>query len=193
MTEYAAVVLAGGAGRRLGGAAKPLLPVGDRPMLDRVLTAVADAAAVVVVGPADLPVPAEVLRVCEEPPGGGPVAALAAGLAALPGGPETVAVLAADLPFLTAGAVAGLRAALDASSADGVVFVDTQGRRQTLCGVWRGQALRQRLTAAGPHPGMALRTLLTGLTVGEITGSDQPPPWYDCDEPDDLERARRWS
>ncbi|MEH6375729.1 NTP transferase domain-containing protein, partial [Streptomyces sp. KLMMK] len=43
MTGYDAVVLAGGAARRLGGADKPTLRVGGRTLLDRVLEACADA------------------------------------------------------------------------------------------------------------------------------------------------------
>src|SRR5262245_47796209 len=104
-------------------------------MLDRVLAAVADADVAVVVGPAELAVPPGVARVSEEPPGGGPVAALAAGLAAIDRatGPvgEATALLAADLPFLTPGAIADLRAVLDKSTVDGAVFVDDEGRRQT--------------------------------------------------------------
>ncbi|MBO0869424.1 MAG: NTP transferase domain-containing protein, partial [Micromonosporaceae bacterium] len=61
---YAAVILAGGAGRRLGGLAKPALTVGGTRMVDRVLAAVADAGPRVVVAPGDLPLPAGVLRTC---------------------------------------------------------------------------------------------------------------------------------
>jgi molybdopterin-guanine dinucleotide biosynthesis protein A len=190
---YAAVILAGGAARRLGGAAKPLLPVGGRPMLDRVLAAVADAVAAVVVGPAGLAVPPGVLRVSEDPPGGGPVAALAAGVAAIDEETAAVALLAADLPFLTTKAIADLRAILDNSTVDGAVFVDDEGRRQTLCGVWRTAALRRRLREVPEHHGTALRRFLAGLEVREVTSGERPPPWYDCDSQDDLDRARRWS
>ncbi|WP_444546051.1 molybdenum cofactor guanylyltransferase [Virgisporangium aurantiacum] len=82
------MVLAGGAGRRLGGAAKPTLAVGGTPMLARVLAAVDDADGRVVVGPGSLGliVPPGVRVIQEEPAGGGPVAALAAGLAELAAG-----------------------------------------------------------------------------------------------------------
>ncbi|PWU56748.1 hypothetical protein DLE60_25700, partial [Micromonospora globispora] len=43
VTAYAAVVLTGGAARRMGGVDKPARPVGGRPMLHRVLAAVAAA------------------------------------------------------------------------------------------------------------------------------------------------------
>ncbi|MGB9248644.1 MAG: NTP transferase domain-containing protein, partial [Mycobacterium sp.] len=66
-----AIVLAGGASKRLG-ADKPEQRVGGRRLLDIALAAVADADAVVVVGP-PRDVPAGVVVVCEEPPGRGPV------------------------------------------------------------------------------------------------------------------------
>ncbi|GEM_PF-203035 len=159
---YAAVILAGGAGRRLGGVDKVAVPVAGRPMLERVLTAVADAATRVVVGPPRDGLPADVLRVREEPPGGGPVAAAAAGLDVLPAAVSWVALLAGDLPYLTPEAVALLRAAaadpgLDgASTVDGAVLVDSEGRAQLLCGVWRAGALRTRLAA------------LAGAGAGEV-------------------------
>ncbi|MCO1616920.1 NTP transferase domain-containing protein [Micromonospora sp. CPM1] len=113
MTGYAAILLAGGAARRMGGVDKPARAVGGRPMLHRVLDAVADADQRIVVGSSG-PLPRGVRTAREEPPGGGPVAATAAGLAWLDPGTTTVAVLAADLPLLTTAAVAELRRALDA-------------------------------------------------------------------------------
>ncbi|MFF2567556.1 DUF6457 domain-containing protein [Streptomyces sp. NPDC058084] len=78
-TAYDAIVLAGGAARRLGGADKPGVRVGGRPLLDRVLAGCRDAGRTVVVAePRATARPVEWAR--EEPPGGGPVAALAAGL-----------------------------------------------------------------------------------------------------------------
>ncbi len=188
--RYAAVILAGGAGRRLGGPGKPALPVGDRSMLARVLDAVADAVPRVVVG-SGMPDTGGVLRTCEEPPGGGPVAALAAGLRFVPAG--TVAVLAADLPFLTRDAIAALTTALT-STVDGVVFVDGAGRRQLLCGLWYATALADRLAALGDPAGRSVRELVGGLRVAELSGTAPgPPPWYDCDTETDLRRAREWA
>ncbi|WFF07742.1 NTP transferase domain-containing protein [Micromonospora sp. WMMD1076] len=117
MTGYAAIVLAGGAARRMGGVDKPARAVGGRSMLHRVLAAVADADQRIVVGSSG-PVPEGVRTTREEPPGGGPVAATAAGLALLDSGTTTVALLAADLPLLTAAAVTELRRALDAPVVD---------------------------------------------------------------------------
>ncbi|MFI6241790.1 molybdenum cofactor guanylyltransferase [Micromonospora sp. NPDC050795] len=117
MGTYAAVVLAGGAARRMGGLDKPALPVGGRPMRDRVLAAVADATTRVLVGAADA-VPAGVRVVREDPAGGGPVAAAAAGLALLDPDTSLVALLAADLPLLTRAAIGDLLNHLDREPPD---------------------------------------------------------------------------
>ncbi|MEO3927390.1 NTP transferase domain-containing protein [Micromonosporaceae bacterium B7E4] len=212
---FAAVVLAGGAARRMGGADKPALPVGGRPMVDRVLAAAVEADLRVVVGPAG-ELPAGVRATREQPPGGGPVAALAAGLALLttaaspdasdsgtppPAAPDsgTVALLAADLPLLTTDAVRRLRTALSrAPGADGVVYVDDAGRAQFLCGVWRLAPLRAALTrlAAGRDgtlTGTSMRALIAELTVTELAWRGTgPPPWFDCDTEDDVRRAEEW-
>ena len=82
MGEFDVVVLAGGTGRRLGGVDKGGLVVGGAALLDRVLQASAAARHTVVVGE-----PRATGRVVhwarEDPPGGGPLAGLAAGLTAL--------------------------------------------------------------------------------------------------------------
>jgi molybdopterin-guanine dinucleotide biosynthesis protein A len=193
MQDYAVVVLAGGRGRRLGGPAKPAIEVAGRPMLQRVLAAVATARARVVVGPPELGalVPAGVAVVREEPPGGGPVAALAAGLPWVPSEAAGLVVLAADLPLLSAAAVRRVLAAV--GSGDGAVYVDGSGRRQWLCGAWRPDAVRRRLAeleASGPLAGRSLRELMGPLSVVEVSSAaGEPPPWYDCDTPAALAEA----
>src|SRR3954463_11941068 len=175
LPPFAAVVLAGGRAARLGGRPKPQLDVGGRSMLSTVLAAVDGAVPRGVVGPPQQ-VPPGVLLVREEPPGGGPVPALAAGLAAV-GDAEGVAVLAADLPFVTAAVVTALRERL---TGDGVLVVDDTGRDQLLLGVWRTAALRTATTGARPHA--PLRGVLAPLAVRRyhpVGSPDRPPPWTD--------------
>jgi molybdenum cofactor guanylyltransferase len=183
-TGPAAVVLAGGAARRMGGVDKPAAVVGGVPMLDRVLAAVPVEADVVVVGP-ERRTARPVRWAREDPPGGGPLAALAAGLAAVRA--ERVLVLAADLPFLTPGAVAAL---LDAvGDGDGALLVDGEGRAQWLCSAWRTASVRRALPA-GDLAGLPLRAALGGLRATRVaTVVDGPTPWLDCDTPEDLRRA----
>jgi molybdopterin-guanine dinucleotide biosynthesis protein A len=185
LPPFAAVVLAGGRAARLGGQAKPQLEVGGRTMLSIVLTAVAGAEIRVVVGPPQ-PVPGGVVHVREQPPGGGPVPALRAGLAAVT--QDVVALLAADLPFLTAELVDGLRERL---TGDGVLVIDPTGRDQLLLGVWRTAALRAAVAdTSGPT---SMRAVLAPLAVRRYrppVQAGRPEPWTDCDTPAELARAR---
>ncbi len=217
---FGVIVLAGGKAARLGGADKPGIIVGQRTLLAAVVSAATAAGAghVVVVGP---PPPGRrtargLCFVREDPPGAGPVPALRRGLAEVceqhpawggdasrPQDPpqraqQWVAVLAADLPFFRASHLrALLAAAIAAAAADrlaaGAVLVDDAGRPQWLAGCWRADALR---AAADAYGGSSLRGLLGPLRpallrIGLAPG--EPPPWLDCDTPEDVRRAREWS
>ena len=117
MRSYGAIILAGGGATRLGGVRKPTLMVGGMTMLDRVSLALRDADPAIVVGPPGLPVPSGVLHIQEDPPGGGPVAAIGAAFGQTGiGGTGIAAIMAGDLPLLTAAAVTDLRLAIDAPS-----------------------------------------------------------------------------
>jgi molybdopterin-guanine dinucleotide biosynthesis protein A len=155
-------------------------------MLLTVLDAVAGASRRVVVGPPQA-VPSDVVLVREQPPGGGPVTALRAGLAEV--STDVVVLLAGDLPFLTADLVEELRRRL---TGDGVLVVDETGRDQLLLGAWRTAALRSAVAATrGPT---SLRKVVAPLTVARLRPAvppGTPPPWMDCDTPGDLARARQ--
>ncbi|HWS38814.1 MAG TPA: NTP transferase domain-containing protein [Actinoplanes sp.] len=198
MGGFAAVVLAGGAARRMGGADKPTLTVAGQSMLTRVLAAVHDADPRVVVGriPGDFPVPVHVTR--EDPAGGGPVAAAAAGVALVPERVTYTALLAADLPLLTGEAIDVLRLTLESAPMDGALYRDADGHLQLLCGVWRTARLRaalQQLTAVrGGLHGAPVRALLEHARVAEVSWRRPgPPPWFDCDTDDDLRTAEEWA
>ncbi|KUN26995.1 molybdopterin-guanine dinucleotide biosynthesis protein [Streptomyces corchorusii] len=185
---YDAVVLAGGAARRLGGADKPGLRVGGRALLDRVLAACADAGTTVVVA-APRPTARPVRWTREEPPGGGPVAALEAGLRLTTAG-HTV-VLSADLPFLGRTTLRRLLTALEDTGADGALLTDADGRDQPLVAAYRTPALRRELTAlAAAHGGLG------GLPLRRLTGAlrltrvPDPLASFDCDTWDDIATAR---
>jgi molybdopterin-guanine dinucleotide biosynthesis protein A len=193
----AAVVLAGGGAKRMGGAAKPVRRVGGVALLARVLAATAAASPRVVVGPLELVplLPRGVSLTQEDPPGSGPVAATAAGVGLVSGAirdasDAVIAILAADLPFITTSTVDRLSAAATADGYDAAVLVDDTGRPQWLCGVWRAAAITTRLADLGEPAGHGMRDLVEGLHVARLEpGTDQPPPWFDCDTEDDLRRA----
>ncbi|PWI16735.1 molybdenum cofactor guanylyltransferase [Streptomyces sp. Act143] len=185
---YDAVVLAGGAARRLGGADKPGVRVGGRALLERVLTACADARTTVVVAD-PRPTARPVTWAREDPPGGGPVAALGAGLS--PTAAPDVVVLSADLPFLTTDTVRRLLTALRAAGTDGALLTDADGRDQPLVAAYRASALRRELTTlAEEHHGLTglpLRRLTAGL---HLTRVPDPVASFDCDTWDDIAAAR---
>ncbi|MGM1065003.1 molybdenum cofactor guanylyltransferase [Saccharothrix sp. Mg75] len=177
---WSAVVLAGGRGSRLGGVDKASVVVDGRTLLDRVLDAVAGARETVVVGPLrDVPGLdlSGVLWAREDPPGGGPVAGLAAGLAHVTA--DVVVVLAVDQPGLTRSTVDRLRSAVDNADNAGAVLVDAGGRAQWLTGAWRVDRLRAALPA-DPRDASArsvldpLRPVLVPALAGEARDVDTP-------------------
>lgn len=180
---YDAVVLAGGGARRLDGADKPGLMVGGRSLVAWVGAAVADAERLVLVGPERPELPHAIV-VVEDPPGGGPVPALRAGLPAVHA--PWVAVLAADLPFLRAPDVDALRRS--AEGRPGAVLVDADGRPQWLTGVWRTADLRAALAS---YAGSSLRGLMGPLDPVRVRVAGERPAWYDCDTRPDVEAASR--
>jgi len=200
------VVLTGGASRRMG-SHKPLLEVGGRPLVTRVLEAAGDWPALVV-GPTQ-GVPDGIRSVLEPVPGGGPVAGLAAAVEALPArgpeGPDVLVVLAADLPFVTHHHVARLVAAVDepprayaartlpdgadiGEPADLAVTVTADGRTNWLCAAWRLTALRARLDEVGDAYGRSMRELCSDVPTVHVDDPDDLT--LDVDTPADLDRAR---
>jgi molybdopterin-guanine dinucleotide biosynthesis protein A len=196
MSEFAAVVLAGGAARRMGGAAKPAVRVGGTPLLNRVLEAAGHARPRIVVGPLELTplLPSGVSLTVEDKPGGGPVAGLAAGVHLLTRSVQQVAVLASDLPFVNAEILDRLRFELS-GSAEVAVLVDETGRPQWLCSVWRHEALARRLEQLGDPSGRSMQDLVDGALVQHLAvpAPSGPPPWFDCDTDDDVRRAEEWA
>jgi molybdopterin-guanine dinucleotide biosynthesis protein A len=186
---FGIIVLAGGRGTRLGGRDKPSLVVRGRTLIGAVVAAgtAAGARQVIVVGPERAGLDG-VSFVTEEPPGAGPVPALRRGLAEAT--PPWVALLAADLPFLRPDDLGTLRRA--AVGYYGAVFADDAGRPQWLVGCWQTEPLRR---AAAGYDGASLGGLLGPLGPALVRLAPPPgvpPPWLDCDTPEDLDRARAW-
>jgi molybdopterin-guanine dinucleotide biosynthesis protein A len=162
------VILTGGTARRMEGADKASLELGGLTLLEHALAATADAGQVVVVGqPVASSRPVTWTR--EDPPLGGPAAALLAGMVALAPDAQAFWVLAVDMPRVTRTTMQRLADALrDAPEAAGVVLVDDEGQRQPLAAIYR----RARLAGVRPggdrEAGLSLRRLLTDLPLVEV-------------------------
>lgn len=193
-----AVILAGGRAERLGGASKPDLVVGGRTLLETAIDAAGSAgcARIVVVGPPSLEAPGCIV-VREDPPFGGPVAALAAGLAALAAdasAPDAASepapdllVLACDMPEASV-AVDRLLAGRESAGADGVCLVDGSGREQWLAAIYSRRALARAFDAMGDDvDGAAMRRLTASLDLAVVADRGST---HDIDTWSDLERAR---
>jgi molybdopterin-guanine dinucleotide biosynthesis protein A len=166
----------------MGGADKSALVVGGRTLLERALDATAHATKVVVVGPRRV-TPGPAVWTQEQPAGGGPVAAIAAGLELTSS--ELVAVVAVDLPYLVPDDLSAL--AGRATGRDGAILVDGEGRDQPLAGVYRAAILRRALHALGTPQDASMRALVDPLDLARLVDARAA---RDCDTPADLEVAR---
>lgn len=188
--EVGAVLLVGGEARRMGGMAKPLLTLQGRSLFARTVEALVDAGVepIVAVGPR-LEESADVVWTREEPPLGGPVAGIAAGLAQMPA--DRVLILAGDLARPGA-VVHGLLSnrsddAAAPAAVDGVVF-SAHGQPQWLAGLYRTASVRRALDAIEIHRDASVRALLGGLAIDWVV--DEDGITADIDSPADLVRAR---
>ena len=187
--SVAGLVLTGGASRRLG-VDKATLMLDGETLADRaarLLSARCDR--VLEVGPGVT----ELHAVRESPPGSGPLAALAAGTAALAatGVIDSVVLLACDLPWVESVLDALVAVALDdAPSPVAVVPVDGDGRRQYVCARYGPSALLRAstLVAAGER---SLRGLMGSFPSEVIMdlGGFGAGAFADIDGPDDARAA----
>lgn len=185
-----AVVLAGGAGRRLGGVSKGEVELAGQRLVDHVLAATGAARQVVVVG--EVPVRAGVLLTREEPPGGGPAAGVVAGLARLAAQPgpsaDWVLLLACDLPGAGEVVPELLAAVEEAVPTQAVVAVDGDGRPQWLLGAYRRDALAAAAGRLGDPQGRPLRAL-----VGELGRIEVRPAPAAVEDVDTWSDHARWT
>lgn len=182
ISDYDAILLAGGRASRLGGVNKPEIELGGRRLIDHSLAAAAGAGRIVAVGAVS--VPASVLLTCEEPPFGGPVAGLRAGLRLLQESGRLapwLLVLACDLPGAET-AVARLLAA-EPGAHDGVYLLDSADRPQWLLGCYRSAALVAAV-AELDSASAALHRLLHGMNLLAVTPGDAVVD--DVDTPDEM-------
>lgn len=176
----AALVIVGGAARRLHGVAKPWVSIAGRPMIDWVVdAAVRHADDVVLVGiePAHWSRP-DVRWTSEQPPGAGPVPAIAAGLAVLADDVDEVLLLAGDAPFVAA----PLESLFSVAITGDAVAIRADDQLQFLCARIKRRALETALASAGT----SMRSVFAGLRVTEIEGL-----LADADTWEDVARLRQ--
>lgn len=171
-----AIVLTGGRSSRLAFIPKSEFVVAHRTLLQRTLEAVGGARRIVIVGPRPATgLPDTISLVQEEPPFGGPVAGIAAGLAALAESStdpsDATLVLACDMPHIDRAIPRLLRGLVDNPESDGVIAVDSDERLQPLAAGYRTARLSSALAArigSGPLTAMPVFRLIDGLNLTPI-------------------------
>jgi molybdenum cofactor guanylyltransferase len=192
----AVVVLAGGRSRRFGsdklsarvGGAQGRAPhATGEALLDRVLERLPADAALIVVGPVRrLQRVADFVR--EDPPYGGPAAALATGLRrALQSSASQFAVLPGDAPYAGL-AVSALLAAVTDSPEAVAVGVDGDCVEQPLQLAMGRSGAEAVVSAAGDRSGGSARKILADLACPLVRVRLPAAYSYDIDTPADLAR-----
>lgn len=201
---FTAIVLAGGRSSRMGpGVNKVSLEVEGTPLVKSAIDAVRDAQQIVLVGPRTplqqalgplLDSDSRLHQTQENPPFGGPVAGILAGLGCLDAmSPPLVTVLACDVPGAPSAVNILLRTeavkALAASDEqDGVCALAADGHLQWLLGVYRLEFLRKRASEVSGRD-MSVRRFLAGA---RLRGVAVPEIFLqDLDTPSDVERYLR--
>jgi molybdopterin-guanine dinucleotide biosynthesis protein A len=195
-----AVVLAGGESRRFG-SDKLEARLGSLRLIERSISELPADAAVIIVGPVRerLFAPGRpVSYVRENPPGGGPAAAMIAGLASAltqAGRDDLVVVLPGDTPAAGRGAEVLLSTLRADPAAVGTIGADEEGREQPLQLALTRSAAERLLAAAGPERGSGASARAVVTTLGEgLRRVTLPPELHaDIDTTADLDRWHRES
>ncbi len=174
---FDAVILAGGRSSRLGGTPKASLQIAGTTLLELTLRAVTGADRITVVGPEPAagvcPAPGDpsLRYVREDPPFGGPAAALAAALSQPePGGSTApwLMVLACDMPRSGQLVPVLLTAAAEAGTS---VMASDDGRDQPLAALYRRSDLEGAVVAAvkaGGVENLSMKALLARVSVRPV-------------------------
>ncbi len=183
--NVSAMILTGGSSSRFG-SNKSQAILGSRSLIENLLTGLPTEIEIVIVGPKVQDASRSVLYAREEPPGGGPVAAIHAGLKLIES--EFVAIIATDMPFahqIWGDLIANLPVIHDAT-----IPLDSAGVRQTLCALYRADSLRQAFVEIGEVHGQSMRNLTRLLSVRELhVQPDRQRHLIDIDTHSDLQEA----
>jgi molybdenum cofactor guanylyltransferase len=191
VTQIAAVILAGGRGERLGGAIKANLAIGGLRLLDRVQAHLDGCRPIFLAhGPHDpalfAPFGGMIPVADAEGTHAGPLAGLAAAVAALDGAADLLVTAAVDTPFLPPDYLARLAGSLGA--APGAV-ASYAGQPYPTNAIWRLDHLRDLPTrvVAGTVP-RSLKALAATLGAVTVDWPSQPAgdPFANVNTPAEL-------
>lgn len=189
MIGMSAMILTGGSSSRFG-SDKSHAKLGSNTLIENLLITLPDEIEIVIVGPQSANTSRQVKYTQEHPLGGGPVAAIEAGLNFVSS--EFVAIIATDMPF--ASQILAVITENFPEIEDATIPLDSAGIRQPLCALYRTNALTRAIGQLGDTHGQSVRNLIQVLTVKEL---HLEPALrrilLDVDTPSDLEQANSLS
>jgi molybdopterin-guanine dinucleotide biosynthesis protein A len=200
-TKPVGLVLAGGAGRRIGGG-KEARALGGRALLDRALDLLkpqVGAIAISAGGARRDGLRHGAPQLVDTVPGAGPLAGLHAGLvwmSAFHRSAPFLTVVPTDAPFLPATLVAQLAAAI--GEADAAVAVDAEGRRSPVVGLYRPSLERPLAAFLAAARSRAMVDFLRECRVSDVQIAADPPiaaagidPLFNVNTREDLQNAEK--
>lgn len=188
--RVAAVILAGGEGRRIGGG-KPLKALGGQSLIERAEALAgqwSDIVAVAVRDPAQVGA-ASAACILDDQGIEGPLGGLAAALRfARHAGREAVLTVPVDMPFLPPDLGQRLAAAIGDCAAAAAA---SGGKLHPVCALWRLPVL-DALPGYLESGRRSLRGLAEAVGCARVEWADSPiDPFFNINSPDDLESAQR--
>ncbi len=193
MPDTTVVILAGGAGYRMGGA-KAVRKLAGRTLLDHALDVARQWSGYPVVAVAQLGADTLIgARMIADKEGiAGPLGGIAAGLdEALRAGARRLMIVPVDMPFLPGDLLPTLATALDHEPAAGCAIASAGGDRYPVCSLWQVGLLGEGLpgyVASGTRSLRGLVALLDGIAV-EWPASDARTAFFNINTAEDLALA----
>lgn len=189
MNAIAGVVLAGGAGRRIGGD-KALRPLGDRTLLAHVVGRFAPQVAALAINANGDPGRFRSFGLPVLPDAGatlaGPLAGVAAGLGWARGqGFARLVTVACDTPFIPGDLVARLAAADPAD----VVVASSGGRMHYTVALWRTDLADVLAADLAAGRAAAMHRWLAERRNGSVAFDGTPDPFFNINTPEELAAA----
>lgn len=179
---WSALILTGGTSNRFGSDKSEAIFNG-KALIDFLISSIPAGVAVVIVGPDRDEFPSTIQIIKEDPPGGGPVAGIAAGLSLIE--TEYVAVLATDMPY--SAALVPLLLENLSNEVEAALVVDSEGFQQPFSGVYRVSSLLKVLGTKELLMGRSMRSVLVELKVKEVSlNADDSHLLLDIDTRQDL-------
>lgn len=195
MTGPVAVILAGGAARRMGGGDKGLRPLGTSTVLGHVVARLAPQVAALAInanGDADR-FAAFALPVVADPVAGlpGPLAGVLAAMDwAMAQGADAVVTVAGDVPFVPCDLIPRLMLAAEGT---GMAIAASGGRWHPVCALWpvaARDAVADALERGERKVAGVAATLAPGVADWPET---EPDGFFNVNTQEDLSRAEAWA